>query len=209
MQRVASLAAILALAALTGATAFAQAPSSTPIRIRGTIVSYDGSVLTVQGSGTTYKVNLPDNVRVQWVVKSDLSKIGPNSYVGAVAVPQPDGTLRAVAVSIFPEAARGLGEGSRPWDSVPESSMTNATVDTITPTTVNSVDGRILVLKYKDGEKHVFVPLNAPVVTSLPADKSALTPGAHIIITTAQKAADGTISAASVNVGKDGLVPPN
>lgn len=209
MRRLASLMATLALTAVVAATAVAQAPAGTPIRIRGTIVSFDGSVLTVQGAAATYKVNLPDNVRVSYVVKSDLSKIGPNSYVGAVAVPQPDGSLKAVAVSIFPETLRGAGEGSQPWDSVPNSTMINATIDTIAPTTVDKVDGRTILLKYKDGEKQVFVPVGTPITTSAPADKSALTPGAHVIMISAVKAADGSITAASVNVGKDGLVPAN
>src|ERR1019366_3333814 len=98
-----------------------------------------------------------------------------------------DGTLRATEVQIFPENVRGRGEGNRPWDSIPNSSMTNATVDTIASATVDKVDGRFMTIKYKDGEKKVFVPLNAPVVTSVPGDKSALTPGAHVIIMGAVK----------------------
>jgi hypothetical protein len=206
MPRFASLLATLALTAAVGATAFAQAPA--PSRIRGTIVSFTGGVLTVQGVGTTYKVALPDNVAVTWITKSDLANIGPNSFVGTVAVPQADGTLKAVEVQIFPEALRGRGEGNRPWDSVPNSSMTNATVDTIASATVDKVDGRVMVIKYKDGEKKVFVPANVPVITYVPADKAALTPGAHIIIVAATKADDGTYTTTGVNVGKDGLVPP-
>jgi hypothetical protein len=207
MQRFTFLFAALALTFAFGATSFAQAPPQTA-RIRGTIVSYAAGVLTVQGVGQVYKIALPDNVRVQWVAKSDLSKIGPNTYVGAVALPQPDGTLRAVSVQIFPEALRGVGEGSRPWDSIPNSSMTNATVTTIAPETIDKVEGRTMLVKYKDGEKKLFVPATAPITTNLPADASALTPGAHIIIMSATKNADGTFSSASVNVGKDGLTPP-
>ena len=121
--------------------------------------------------------------------------------------PQADGTLRAVEVQVFPEAMRGVGEGSRPWDSVPNSSMTNATVDTIAETKVDKIDGRTMSVKYKDGEKKVFVPANVPVITYVPADKAALTTGAHVIIM-ATKAPDGSYSAPAVNVGRDGLVPP-
>jgi hypothetical protein len=206
MPRFASLLAAAGLAAIVGGTALAQAPETT--RIRGTIVSFAGDVLTVQGAATTYKVTLPDTVAVTWIVKSDLSKIGPNSYIGTVAVPQPDGTLKATEVQVFPEALRGRGEGSRPWDTIPNSSMTNATVDTIASTTVDKVDGRILTVKYKDGQKQVFVPVNVPIITYVPGDKAALTPGAHVIIIAATKNPDGTYASAGVNVGKDGLVPP-
>jgi hypothetical protein len=205
MSRFASLLATLALTLSVGATAFAQSGES--VRIRGTITSYAGGVLTVQGAATSYKVAVPDNVRVTWIEKSDLSKIGPNTYIGTVAVPQPDGTLRAVEVQVFPEAMRGVGEGSRPWDTAPNSSMTNATVDTITDTKVDKLDGRTMSVKYKDGEKKVFVPANVPVITYEPADKAALAPGAHVIIM-ATKSADGSFSAPAVNVGRDGLVPP-
>src|ERR1700679_289139 len=129
MPRFASLFATLALTVAVGATAFAQTTDA--VRIRGTITSFDSGVLTIAGIGSSYKVTLPDNVRVQYIVKSDLSKIGPNTYVGTVAIAQPDGSLRATEVQIFPEALRGVGEGSRPWDTLPISSMPNARVTTI------------------------------------------------------------------------------
>jgi hypothetical protein len=203
MSRFAALVTTLGLLVAVGATASAQEA----MRIRGTVVSLEGSTLTVAGAASTYKVALPDNVRVTWIEKSSLAKVGPNSYIGTVAVPQPDGTLRATEVQLFPEAMRGVGEGSRPWDSVPNSSMTNATVDTITDTKVDKVDGRFMTVKYQDGEKKVFVPATVPVITYAPGDKAALTRGAHVIIL-GQKTADGSFSAANVNVGKGGLVPP-
>jgi hypothetical protein len=214
MQRFASILTILTLTLTFGATAFAQTPPQggpgTPpqaARIRGTITSFAGGVLTVQGVGQVYKVTVPDNARYSWVVKADLSKIGPNTYVGTVAVPQPDGTLRATEVQIFTEAQRGVGEGARPWDTVPNGTMTNATVTTIAPETVEKVDGRTMTVKYKDTEKKVFVPLNVPVVTSAPADATALTPGAHVIVN-GTKAADGSLTVTLIQIGKDGLTPP-
>jgi hypothetical protein len=206
MQRFASLLTTLVLAAAVSATALAQAPETT--RIRGTIVSFAGGVLTLQGVASTYKVALPDNVAVTWIVKSDLASIAPNSFIGTVAVPQADGTLKATEVQIFPEELRGRGEGTQPWDTIPNSSMTNATVTTIASTTVDKVDGRIMTVKYKDSEKKVFVPANVLIVTYIPGDKAALTPGAHVIIIAATKNADGTYASARVSVGKDGLVPP-
>jgi hypothetical protein len=206
MARVATSLAIVALTAAFTAAAFAQAPPPAT-RIRGTIGSFAGGVLTVAGPASTYKITIPDNARIQFIVKSSLSTIGPNTYVGTVAIAQPDGSLRATEVQIFPEALRGVGEGSRPWDTLPNSSMTNATVETIAPETVDKVTGQTLMVKYKDTEKKVFVPADAPVITYVNADKAALTPGAHVIIN-ATAAPDGTLTTTGVQVGKDGLVPP-
>lgn len=203
------IAATFATAALTlavAAAAFAQAPPGT--RIRGTVTSFSGGVLTVAGAAQSYKITIPDNAHIQWIVKSALSSIGPNTYVGTVATAQPDGSLRAVEVQIFPEALRGVGEGNHPWDTGPNNSMTNATVETIAPEAVDKVSGQTLLVKYKDTEKKVFVPANVPVITYVNADKSALTPGAHVIILNATPGSDGTLTTTSVGVGKDGLVPP-
>jgi hypothetical protein len=206
MSRVASFFTAIMLTVAFGATAFAQAPPPST-RIRGTITSFAGGVLTVQGVASSYKITIPDNARIQYIVKSDLSKIGPNTYVGTVAIAQPDGSLRATEVQIFPEALRGVGEGSRPWDTLPNSSMTNATVTTIAPETVDKVSGQTLVVKYKDTEKKVFVPGNAPIITYVNADKTALTAGAHVLIN-ATTNPDGSLTTTGVQVGKDGLTPP-
>ena len=210
MRRLTTLFGTLTLTVAFGATAIAQAPPQAPpqqVRIRGTIILFAGGVLTVAAVGQTYKVTVPDNARYTWVVKSDLSKIGPNTYVGTVAVPQPDGTLRATEVQIFPEAQRGVGEGSRLWDTVPNGYMTNATVTTIAPETVDKIDGRTMLVKYIDTEKKVFVPANAPIVTFIPGDVSALTAGAHVIVN-GTKAADGSLTVTTIQIGKDGLTPP-
>jgi hypothetical protein len=211
MRRLLSLCATLTVIAASSATAFAQsapqAGAAQPVRIRGTITSFAGGVLTVQGAAQAYKITVPDNARYSYIVKSDLSKIGPNTYVGTIAVPQPDGTMRATEVQIFSEAQRGVGEGSRLWDTVPNGFMTNATVATIAPETVDKIEGRTMTVKYQNTEKKVFVPLNVPIVTIQPADVSALTPGAHLIVN-GTKAADGTIAVTNTQVGKDGLTPP-
>ena len=206
MPRIAAVLTSLALAGAFGATAFAQAPP-TPVRVRGTIASLTGNVLTVAGAASSTQFTLPDNLRVTWVLKSDIANIGPNTYIGTVAVEQPDGTLRATEVQVFPEVQRGVGEGSRPWDTLPNSSMTNATVTTIASASVDKVNGRMMSVKYKDTEKKVFIPANAPIVTFAPGDKSSLTVGAHVIVN-GTKAADGTVTVTMVQVGKDGLTPP-
>jgi hypothetical protein len=118
-------------------------------------------------------------------------------------MPQPDGSLNAVEVHIFPEAMRGTGEGHYPWDLQPQSTMTNANVEQV----VSAVDGRTLTLKYKDGEKKITVPANAPIVTYVPGDKSDIKPGAKVFIV-AVKQADGTLQGRAWRIGRDGVTPP-
>ena len=74
------------------------------------------------------KVRMTDNVAVFGVAKTALSEIKAGSYIGVSAMPEPDGTQKALAVHIFPENQRGAAEGFRPWDLRPNSTMTNATV---------------------------------------------------------------------------------
>jgi hypothetical protein len=184
-----------------GAVAGAQ---DATVRVRGTVVDLQGNVLTVATATETRRIALQDGLRVVSIVRSDLAKIVPGAYVGSAAVVQPDGTLRAQEVHIFPEAMRGTGDGHRPYDLGPQSTMTNGTVGAAV---VESVGGRTITVRYKDGEKTIVVPAGTPVVTYEPGDVKQLTPGAHVYVI-AQRAADGTLSTARVNVGKNGLVPP-
>jgi hypothetical protein len=175
------------------------------VRIRGTIEAIDGSLLTVKSrDGTEMKVRMTDNVAVVGVANIAMSEIKPGSYIGVSGMPEPDGTQKAIAVHIFPEAQRGVAEGFRPWDLRPNSTMTNATV----AETVASTDGHNILVKYKDGEKKVVVPPGTPIVTFVPGEKSELKPGAKIIIFGATKKDDGTLEANRVNVGRDGITPP-
>lgn len=195
--------AALAVLSVLGAAASAQQPPA--VRIRGTIEAVDGSLLTVKSrEGTDMKVRMTDNVAVFGVAKTELSEIKPGSYIGVTAMPEPDGTQKALAVHIFPESQRGAAEGFRPWDLRPNSTMTNATV----AQTVAGTDGQNITVKYKDGEKKVVVPPGTPIVTFLAGDKSELKPGAKIIIFGATKKDDGTLEANRVNVGRDGITPP-
>jgi hypothetical protein len=208
MPKIASLMPRLSVAALTlisvlGSWASAQQPPS--VRIRGTIEAVDGPLLTVKSrDGTDMKVRLTDNVTVFGVAKIAMSEIKPGSYIGVSAMPEPDGTQKALAVHIFPENQRGVAEGFRPWDLRPGSTMTNATV----AERVAGTTGDKIVVKYKDGEKNVVVPPDTPIVTFLVGDKSELKPGAKIIIFGAVQKEDGTLEANRVNVGRDGITPP-
>ena len=197
------LAASLTLISVLGSVAWAQQPAT--VRIRGTIESVDGAMLAIKSrEGTDMNVRVTDNVAVFGVAKTELSEIKPGSYIGVTAMPEPDGTQKAVAVHIFPETQRGAAEGFRPWDQRAGSTMTNATV----AETVKGTDGQNILVKYKDGEKKVVVPPGTPIVTFVAGDKSEVKPGAKIIIFGAVKKDDGTLEANRVNVGRDGVTPP-
>ncbi|WP_029583406.1 hypothetical protein [Bradyrhizobium sp. URHD0069] len=196
-------AAALTAVSVLASVAWAQQPPT--VRIRGTIEAVDGSLLTVKSrEGADLKVRVTDNVAVFGVAKTALSEIKQGSYIGVTAMPEPDGTQKAIAVHIFPETQRGAAEGFRPWDARANSTMTNATV----AETVAGTDGQNILVKYKDGEKKVVVPPNTPIVTFVAGDKSELKPGAKIIIFGATKKDDGTLEANRVNVGRDGITPP-
>jgi len=188
---------------LTVASVSAQQPA--PTRVRGTIENVNGNTLTVTSrEGATVTVKLKDDALITGVVKGALADVKQNSFVGITAMPQPDGTQKAIEVHIFPEARRGAGEGHRPWDLVPNSTMTNANVEQL----VTSVEGPMLTMKYKDGEKKILVPSNAAIVQFVSGDKSDLKPGAKIFIAAGTKLPNGDIEAAGINVGRDGVTPP-
>ena len=197
---------VAALALVLAGTAAPAQPTS--VRVRGEIETIDGNTLTVKArDGSTLTIVMADTVRVMAFVKASLADIKPNAYIGVTAMPQADGSQRAIAIHIFPEQMRGAAEGHRPWDLRPGSTMTNAAVET----TAGSVEGQVLTVKYKQGdktdEKKVIVPADATIVAYAPGEKSELKPGAQIIIFGAQKQADGTLQTQAVNVGR-GLAPP-
>ncbi len=192
---------LLALPEIAAAQGTAPAP---PVRVRAEIVKLEGTVLHLKDrQGAAVSVKLADNFAVSSLSKADIGDIKPGTYVGTAAIPQSDGSLKAIEVLIFPDAMRGTGEGHRPWDLTPESTMTNATVDS----SVSQVNGRTLTLKYKDGSKTIVVPPEAPIVAMGPGSADMLKPGSHVFII-ANKQPDGSLAAARVTVGKDGLVPP-
>lgn len=199
-----SLAASLAVVSVLASSAWAQQPPA-PTRIRGTIESVDGKTMSIKTrEGTDVKVNMTDNIAVIGIAKTTLADIKQGSYIGVSGMPQPDGSQKALAVHIFPEAMRGAAEGFRAWDLRPNSTMTNATV----AQTVASVDGQVIEVKYKDGEKKVVVPPETPIVAFVTGEKSEIKPGAKIIIFGAMKKEDGSLETNRIGVGRDGIAPP-
>jgi hypothetical protein len=190
--------------ALIAVSFHASAQQTSPSRVRGTIESVDGETLMVKSrGGDDVKLTMTGDIRVVGIVKIALSDIKVGSFIGATTVPGPDGGNSAVEVHVFPEDMRGTGEGSRPYDLKPNSTMTNATV----AQTVAGNDGHTLTIKYKDGEKKVTVAPDTPVVTYVPAGKSDLKSGAKVIAFM-KKLPDGSFETNRVSVGRDGLTPP-
>jgi hypothetical protein len=201
------LASVVALVASLGflADALAQTPpASPPTRLRGSIAAIDGKTATIATrEGTSVPVKLADNWSVMLVSPMTLADIKENSFVGIASMKGPDGSLNALEVLIFPEAARGSGEGHYPWDLQPESMMTNATVATVAA----APDGQTLTLKYKDGTQTIKVKPGTPIVTFAPGDRADAKVGAKVFLG-ATKGADGGLTAGRLLVGKDGLTPP-
>jgi hypothetical protein len=174
------------------------------VRVRGTIERVDGNIYIVKArDGSRLKLTLAPNAGVAASVKSALSDIKSGSYIGVAALPLPDGSQRALEVHIFHESMRGTGEGHRPWDLQPKSTMTNATVDKV----ISAVDGSMLTVKYKGGEQQILVPSDTVIVTYLPGRLAELAPGAVIFVPAASRQVDGTLQAQRIMVGRD-IAPP-
>jgi hypothetical protein len=190
--------------------AMAQAPANPTLRLRATIEKVDATSLTVrERSGEVITLVRPAAMDVSEVYPLALADIKPGSYIGTAAMPQADGSQLALEVVVFPEAARGTGEGHRPWDLRPESTMTNATVADLAAAPSTVPGGQKLTLRYKDGEKTVIVPPGVPVVSFKPgkADENVLlVPGAKVMITAQEQA--GKPTALRVIVGRNGFAPP-
>ncbi len=195
----------LCAAALTLGVLGSAANAQDTVRVRGTIERVEGPIYVIKSrDGAELKVALADNALVVALVKASLADIKQGSFVGSTGMPQPDGSQKAIEVHIFPESMRGTGEGHYDWDLKPNTKMTNANVEQ----TVGGVEGPVLTVKYKDGEKKVLVTPETQVVSYVVGDKSDLKPGIKIFVGGAKKGADGTWTTPRVTYGKDGLTPP-
>jgi hypothetical protein len=194
---------LFATSVLGASIALAQTPPP-PVRVRGAIDTLNGQTLTMKSrDGAEVNIKLADATPVRAVVKASLADVKQGGFVGITAMPQPDGTQKAVEIHIFPEAQRGTGEGHRPWDLAPNSTMTNGAVDS----EVAVSDGQKLVLKYKDGEKTFVVTPDTAIVAFAPATMADVKPGVKAFVTAA-KQPDGTLTASNITVGRDGITPP-
>ena len=190
-----------AVLALFSTAVFAQ-PAPT-MRLRGSIEKVDAtSIVIEERNGATMTLALADNLAINEVLPLDPAAIQSGKFVGVASMPGADGSLAALEVLVFPEAARGTGEGHSSWDLQPGSMMTNATVTNVTP----GAKGHSLTLRYKDGEKTIFVPEGIPVVTLQPGDRSLLVPGARVLVTAQNR--DGKPTALRITAGRNGFTPP-
>jgi len=194
---------LFAAALLAASCVAAPAQQAQTVRLKGTIEKVDGSMLTLKTADGDHKLTLAANAQIVAVLKASMTDIKENTFLGSAAMPQPDGTQKALEVHIFPEAMRGTGEGHRPY-TTPGSTMTNGAVS---GGAVTAVDGSAIKVKYKDGEKTIVVPPNTPILRYEIGISADLKPGAAYTVTAATKKQDGSFEAARINVGRDGAVP--
>jgi hypothetical protein len=174
------------------------------VRIRGTIEGVEGPVYVVKNrDGAELKLTVTDNPLFVAISPSTMADIKPGMFVGSAGMMQADGTQKAIEVHIFPESMRGTGEGHYDWDLKPQSKMTNANVEQ----TVAGVDGQLLSVKYKDGEKKLLVTPETVVVTYVPGNKDDLKPGTKIFVAAAKKQPDGTLQTPRITYGRNGAGP--
>jgi hypothetical protein len=203
MSRIGILASVALVAAFAVSSASAQQPQTQ--RLSGTIDKVTGNSLLVKSKeGAEQTVTLADKALIVGVTKASFADIKEGSYIGSGAVPQADGTQKAVEVHIFAESQRGTGDGHRDgWPGAPNGTMTNGEAGS----PVTGVDGLTLMVKYKGGEKKILVTPSTPIVQYQVSDASALKPGAAISINAATKKPDGTFETNRINVGLNGVVP--
>jgi hypothetical protein len=191
-----------AIAAIVATSASAQAPQT--VRLHGTIEKVDGNtVMAKSDKGDELKINLAGKMTVIAVSKATMADIKNGAYIGSGAMPQPDGSQKAIEIHIFAEAMRGAGEGFKPWDGAPNGTMTNGTVGA----TVTGVNGPVVTVKYKDGEKNIIVGSGVPIVRYDAGSMDELKPGVAFAVVAAAKQPDGSFNISRINVGTDGVVP--
>jgi hypothetical protein len=195
--------AFVVVAALAVSTAATSAQPVQTSRVRGTIEEVDGNQLLVRSrDGADIRLSIGEKSEIIGLKKIGLSEIGPNAFVGIAALPQSDGSQNAISIHVFPETSRGFNEGSRPYDVRPNSTMTNGAV----ADRIKGIDGDVLTVKYKDGEKKIIVTPETSIVRFEPGARSELHKGTKIVATVSQ-GADGDRQVVRINVGRDGITP--
>jgi hypothetical protein len=195
-----------ALAAIGFALLCAAGPAAAQetVRIRGTVERIDGPIYVVKNrDGAELKLTMTDNPLFVAIAPATMADIKPGMFVGSAGMIQADGTQKAIEVHIFPESMRGTGEGHYDWDLKPQSKMTNGNVEQ----TVAGVDGPVLSVKYKDGEKKLLVTPETVVVTYVMGNKDEVGPGTRIFVGAAKKQPDGTLQTPRITYGRNGAGP--
>jgi hypothetical protein len=193
------VAGIAVAAAIAAVPALAQAPQIT----RGTVDKSEGSTITLkQAAGPDLTVKLAKDAKVFGVKAATIADVKPGDWIGVGAMPQPDGSQKAIEVTIFAPVQHGLGEGFRPWTR-PGSTMTNGTAGNA----VSSVNGQVVMVKYKGGEQKVIIGPDAKIRMYVVGNKDELKPGAQVAIYNPKKEADGSLQAARINVGIGDMTP--
>ena len=171
------------------------------MRVRGTIVAVDGKTLTVKSrDGRDLRIELADNLTVAVAKAARFEDIKEGDYVGATTSARPDGVHVATEVHY---QAPTVPEEQGPWDLMPGTTMTNASVES----KVSGTGNRELTLKYKGQTQKILVPEGAPIVRTVPGTRADLVPGEYVFLA-AQAAPDGALTAARIQVSKDGVKPP-
>src|SRR6267378_2509627 len=99
--------------ALAGAiiAACCTAATAQTLRVRGLIEKVDGKVLTLKSSeGAELKLTLTDNAVIIAVVKASMADIKEGTFLGSAAMPQPDGSQKALDVPIVRYEIGGSGD---------------------------------------------------------------------------------------------------
>jgi len=195
------ISSLLASALMMASPSYADDAKLT--RVRGAITAIEGDSLKVHSNkGEDLQVNLTQDTQVRGVTLAQVSEIKPGSYIGSAAVPQADGTLKALEVHVFPPQMAGTGDGHRAFDLGKDSTMTNGSVGDLVTS-----NGRTITVNYKGGQKKIVIPDDVPIVNLVPGDRSLLKPGVKVVLQ-AQPGADGALNALSISAGENGVTPP-
>ncbi len=196
-------------AALTVSAALAQQQPPQTQRVAGTIERVEGNTIYGKAAnGSAIILKLADKVAITAVSKATFADIKPGDYVGTGAMPQPDGSQKAVELRIFPRPQADGGHYYEGWYGAPNGTMTNGFVQPAMVGATSAGGGEpSIVVKYPQGEKRIIIPANANVVRNSFGSKDDLKAGAAFRAQAATKQPDGSYTAAAINVGRDGARP--